>query len=133
VQRQDEAPGVGQPVDPGHPDLAAALDVAERELLGRVPLGRQPLGVLGPPRHVAPGGEPLVGAGEAHGVELGLGVGPDRGPLEGAVHVLGEGVATLGAIDAQVQHTTPDLGHDVTGPEVGRLDRCGGCVGHARP
>ena len=96
-------------VDLRHPQLAAALDVAEREVIGAVPLGGEALGILALPGQVAADAEPLAGAGEAHGVELGLAVGPDRGALEAAVHVLGEGVALLDPVDAHVQHTVGDV------------------------
>ena len=118
-------------VDLRHPELRAALDVAEREVVGGVPLGGEPLGVLGLPGHVAAGAEPLVGAGEAHRVELGLVVGPDRGPLDAAVHVLGERVAPLDPVDAQVQHAVGDVRDEVRAPEVGA--RRGVGIAHARP
>ena len=82
MHREHEPTGVAEAVDPRDPELRAPLDVAERELVGRVPLAREALGVVGVARHVATGAEPLVGAGEADGVELGLVVGPDRGALD---------------------------------------------------
>src|SRR6266566_4197816 len=42
--------------------------------------------VFGAPAHVATGAEPLVGARDAHGVELHFAVGPHRGALQRAVH-----------------------------------------------
>ena len=114
-------PAMHSAVDLGHPQLAAALDVTEREVVGAVPLGREPLGVLGAAGQVATGTEPVAGAGEAHRVELGLAVGPDRGPLEAAVHVLGERVALLDPVDAQVQHATVDVRDEVLAPEVGSV------------
>ena len=68
VQGDVEPAGVAQPVDAGHPELAAPLDVAEREVVGAVPLAVEVVG-RGAPGEVAAGAEPLVGAGEAHGVE----------------------------------------------------------------
>ena len=120
VQGEDEAAGVAQAVDLGDPELRAALDVAERELVGGVPLGVEALDLAGGAGHVATGAEPLVGAGEAHGVELGLLVGPHRGPLDAPVHVLGERVAPLDPVDAQVQHAAPHLGDEERRPELGR-------------
>ena len=71
---------------------------------------------------VAAGAEPVAGAGEAHRVELGLAVGPDRGALEAAVHVLGERVALLDPVDAQVQHAAGDVRDEVRAPEVGSVE-----------
>ena len=80
---------------------------------------------------VAADAEPLVGAGEAHGVERGLAVGPDRGALQRAVHVLGVGIAPLGSIDAQVQRAPVDVCDDVRAPEIGDA-ACDRRVGHGR-
>ena len=66
--------------------------------------------------------EPLAGAGEAHRVELGLPIGPDRGPLQTAVHVLGERVALLHPVDAQVQHAAVDVRAEVPAPALGSLE-----------
>ena len=94
-------------------------------MVGAVPLGREALGVLGVAGQVAAGAEPVAGAGEAHRVELGLAVGPDRGALEAAVHVLGERVALLDAVDAQVQHAPVDVRDEVLAPEVGDVEIAG--------
>ena len=77
---------------------------------------------------VAADAEPLAGPGEAHRVELGLAVGPDRGALDAAVHVLGERVALLDAVDAEVQDATVDVRDEVLAPEVGGFE-----VGHLTP
>ena len=81
--REVEPAGDAGAVDLRHPELAAALDVTEREVVGAVPLRGEALGVLGVAGEVAADAEPVAGAGEAHRVELGLAVGPDRGPLRG--------------------------------------------------
>jgi hypothetical protein len=96
--------------------------VTERELVGRVPLDRETLTVVGVAGHVPARAEPVVGPGQADRVERGLVVGPDRGALDRAIHVLGEGVAPLRPIDAQVQHPAPDLGPEVGRTEVGNVE-----------
>ena len=89
--------------------------------------------------HIAAGAEPLVGAGEADGVEFGLLVGPDGGSLEAAIHVLGVGIAPLGPVNPQVKDAPADLGEEETAPEVGRRDDRNhrivwtGGIGHAMP
>jgi len=123
MEREIETAGMAQPIDPRHPDLAAPLDVTEREVVGGVPLVGQPLRVLRSTGHVAASGEPSIGTGEADRIEFGLRVGPDRRPLERPIHVLSEGVASIGAIDPQMQRATPHLGADERRPELGYLDR----------
>src|SRR5207245_4486198 len=83
-----------------------------------VPLCRQALGILGLAGEVAADAEPLAGTGEAHRVELGLAIRPDRGALDPAVHVLGECIALLDAIDAHVQHAVGDVRDEVAAPEI---------------
>ena len=121
VQGEVETTGDAGAVDLRHPQLAAALDVAEREVVGAVPLGGEALGILALPGEVATDAEPLAGAGEAHGVELGLAVGPDGGALEAAVHVLGERVALLDPVDADVQHAVGDVRDQVPAAEIGSV------------
>ena len=120
VHREVEPTGDAATVDLRHPDLAAALDVAEREVIGAVPLRGQPLRVLRLPGEVAADTEPVAGAGEAHRVELGLAVGPHRGALDAPVHVLGERVALLDAVDAQVEDAIVDARDEVAAAELRR-------------
>ena len=61
-------PAWREAVDARHPDLAAPFDVPEGEVVGAVPLDVEVVGA-GASREVAADAEPLVGAGEAHGVE----------------------------------------------------------------
>ena len=64
MEGQVDAAGVAHAVDPRDPELAAALDVAEGELVGAVPFDVEIGGVRGP-RQIAARTEPAVRAGEA--------------------------------------------------------------------
>jgi hypothetical protein len=121
VHREIEPAGDARAVDLRHPELAAALDVTEREVVGAVPFRGQTVGVLGLAGEITADTEPVAGAGEADRIELGLAVGPDRRPLQSAVHVLRECIALLDAVDAHVQHAVGDVRDQVRAPELGCL------------
>ncbi len=93
-----------------------------------IPFLGESLQILGASRHVAAGAEPFVGAGDADGIQLGLFVSPDRCPLDAAVHVLRERVASLDAVDLQVQHPSFEARMNVAGAQIGRCR-----FAHARP
>ncbi|CAB4960386.1 unannotated protein [freshwater metagenome] len=70
MKSEVDATGLTHPIDLRHPDLAATLDVPEREVVGRVPFSANALWILAVASHIAAGREPTVGSGKADSVEL---------------------------------------------------------------